>query len=410
MNSAPTPPAGILAGLRVIEVSAFVAAPLGGATLAEMGADVIRVDPLGGGIDAGRWPLHNGHSLYWAGLNQGKRSVTLDLRSERGRGLLVQLVTHRDAEMEGGILLTNLGIPPWLSYERLSAQRPDLIMLVITGNPDGSTAVDYTVNAAIGFPYVTGPLNHDGPVNHVLPAWDALTGYLAATSILAAERHRRLTRQGQLIQLSLMDVALAVTGHLGLIAEAQLEAEPRTRFGNELYGSFARDFATGDGRSVFVVALTARQWNSLCQATGLTEPLQLLERRLGLDFSREGDRFTARRQISALIEPWVAAHNYEDVRQAFENAGVLWGPYQTFQELVSSDPRCSPANPLFADVEHPGIGNVRTAGSPIRFGGAPAPAPSPSPAIGQHTDSVLRELAGVSEEQIRRLREERVID
>jgi len=400
---------GILTGLRVIEVSAFVAAPLGGATLAGMGADVIRVDPIGGGIDAGRWPLHNGRSLYWAGLNQGKRSVTLDLRSERGRELLTALVTNHNGAAEDGILLTNLGVPPWLGYDRLVERRPDLIMLVITGNPDGSTAVDYTVNAATGFPFVTGPESWRGPVNHVLPAWDALTGYLAATAILAAERHRRLTGQGQLIELSLMDVALAVTGHLGLLAEAQLEQEPRARYGNELFGSLSRDFRTRDGRSVIVIALTARQWSSLCQATGLGEAFQALEQKLGLDFRRDGDRFSARRQICALIEPWVAARDHDEVRLAFASAGVLWGPYQTFQELVASDPRCSMANPLFDEVEHPGIGTYRTAGSPVRFGAVPPAAPSASPSLGRHTDEVLQELAGVSREQLAALRAEHVI-
>src|ERR1700674_3323787 len=84
--------AAILSGLRVVEVSAFVAAPLGGATLAALGADVVRIDPPGGGIDAGRWPLHGGASLYWAGLNQGKRSVNVDTRTERGQELVAKLV------------------------------------------------------------------------------------------------------------------------------------------------------------------------------------------------------------------------------------------------------------------------------------------------------------------------------
>src|SRR5260370_1944189 len=103
-------------------------------------------------------------------------------------------------------------------------------MVVITGNRDGSAAVDYTVNAALGFPFVTGPEGTDGPVNHVLPAWDAMTGFLAATAILAAERHRRQTGEGQLVELSLSDVGLGVAGHLGLIGEAGLEAQPPGRF------------------------------------------------------------------------------------------------------------------------------------------------------------------------------------
>src|SRR5262252_113710 len=93
---------GILTGLRVVELSAFVAAPLGGATLAAMGADVIRVDPPGGGIDAGRWPLHQGRSLYWENLNRGKRSVVLDLRSDRGAEVAARLAA------DAGVVLTNL--------------------------------------------------------------------------------------------------------------------------------------------------------------------------------------------------------------------------------------------------------------------------------------------------------------
>jgi 2-methylfumaryl-CoA isomerase len=216
---------GILEGLRIVELSAFVAAPLGGATLAALGADVIRVDPPGGGVDMFRWPIHRGTSLYWAGLNQGKRSVTIDTRSEVGQRQVARLIAAPGGG--GGIVLTNLPVKGWNSYESLAVLRPDLIMVVITGDHNGNTAVDYTVNAAVGFPWLTGPENHDGPVNHVLPAWDGMTGFLAGLAILAAERHRRLHGKGQLVELSLSDVALAMAGHLGLIGEATLEPEPR---------------------------------------------------------------------------------------------------------------------------------------------------------------------------------------
>ncbi len=249
--------AGILSGLRIVEISAFVAAPLGGATLAAMGADVIRVDPPGGGVDIGRWPLHRGRSLYWAGLNQGKRSVTIDVRHPPGQEKVAKLITAPGDG--GGIFLTNLPVSGWNSFDELKKLRGDLIMVVVTGNRDGSAAVDYTVNAALGFPFVTGPEGHDGPVNHVLSAWDAMTGFLASTAILAAERHRRLTGKGQLVELSLSDVGLAVAGHLGLIGEAVLEDEPRGRFGNHVYGTLGRDFVTRDERRVIALALTPRQ-------------------------------------------------------------------------------------------------------------------------------------------------------
>src|SRR5260370_4830506 len=106
-------------------------------------------------------------------------------------------------------------------------------MVGSTGDRDGGTAVAYTVNAALGFPWLTGPEGLDGPVNHVLPAWDAMTGYLAALAILAAERHRRLHGEGQLVELSLSDVGLSLARPLGLLGAAILEPEPRRQVGNE---------------------------------------------------------------------------------------------------------------------------------------------------------------------------------
>ena len=382
--------APILSGLRVVELSAFVAAPLGGATLAALGADVIRVDPPGGGIDIDRWPLHDGHSLYWAGLNQGKRSVTIDTRREVGQRQVAGLITAPGEG--GGIVLTNLPVKGWNAYESLAKLRRDLIMVVITGGRGGGAAVDYTVNAALGFPWLTGPEGLEVPVNHVLPAWDAMTGYLAALAILAAERHRRLQGEGQLVELSLSDVGLAVAGHLGLIGEAILEPQPRGRFGNDVYGTFGRDFATRDGRRVMVLALTPRQWASLGGATGLTREFAAVEASAGADFRNESDRWIHRKPLFELLEAWFARHDLADIGRAFDGHGVLWSPYQTVKQLVVDDPRASTANPMFSEVEHPGLGRFLTAGSPIRFGAGSYEPARPAPLLGEHTDEVLREF------------------
>jgi 2-methylfumaryl-CoA isomerase len=380
----------ILDGMRIVELSAYVAAPLAGETLAALGADVIRVDPPGGGIDVGRWPLHQGRSLFWAGLNQGKRSVTIDTSSEAGQRQVARLIT---APGEGaGIVVTNLPTKDWNSYAELSKLRRDLIMVLITGDRDGRTAVDYTVNAGLGFPWLTGPEGHDGPVNHVLPAWDAMTGFLAALAVLAADRHRRQHAEGQLVELSLSDVGLAVAGHLGLIAEAILEPKPRGRFGNDLFGTFGRDFGTRDGRRVIVLALTARQWMSLGEATGLTSEFAEVETRVGADFRTEGDRWTHRKELFELLARWVAARDLAELRAAFERHRVLWGQYQTVKQLVNEDPRASTVNPMFAEVEHPGLGRFLTSGSPLRFSAA-APVPArPTPRLGEHTQEVLRQF------------------
>jgi 2-methylfumaryl-CoA isomerase len=381
----------ILDGMRIVELSAFVAAPLGGATLAALGADVIRIEQPGGGIDIDRWPvLPNGRSLYRAGLDQGKRSVTVDMRTDYGRSQAGRLITAPGEG--GGILLTNLPVAEWNSYEELCKLRSDLIMVAVTGNRDSGTAVDYTVNAAVGFPWITGPEDHNGPVNHVLPAWDCMTGLLAATAILAAERHRRITGDGQLVELSLADVGLAVAGHLGLLSEASLDRTPRGRYGNEVYGTFGRDFTTCDGRWVMVLALTPRQWRGLGEATGLTENFAELANRLGLDLDQEGDRWRARKEISDLIEPWIAQRKMTDLRAVFDKYRVQWGPYQTFKQLLAEDPRASAANPMLAMVDHPGVGRYLTTASPLRFSAAAPVPPRAAPELGRHTKEVLHEL------------------
>jgi 2-methylfumaryl-CoA isomerase len=377
-----------LAGLRILEISSFVAAPLGGMTLAQLGAEVIRIDPLGGAADTTRWPLApSGASLYWTALNKGKRSVTLDFRSDEGRQTVADLV--RASGPDGGIVLTNAGYP-WLSYETLSACCPDLIHLRITGRRDGGAAVDYTVNAATGFPLATGPEGTEGPVNHVLPAWDVACGLHAAVGLLAAERHRRRTGEGRAITLALEDVALAVTGHLGFLAEARLTGTGRPRIGNHLYGGFARDFRTAGGDWVIVVTLTARHFADLARVTGLTETFAGLERLLGADFSTDADRYARREVIAGLLAPWFASHTAGEIAGAFAGTSVLWERYRTFAELAA-DPALA-ANPLLRQISQPGVGPVLAPGSPLAQPGVGEVAPAP--ALGADTAAVLSELLG----------------
>lgn len=399
---------GILAGMRVVEGSAFVAAPLGGMTLAQLGADVIRFDPIGGGLDWRRWPVTpEGRSLFWAGLNKGKRSIAVDLRSPKGRELLTALITAPGPD--AGLFLTNFPAQGWLDYGALSARRPDLIMVVITGNHDGSSDVDYTVNPATGFAWATGPVGAPEPTNHLLPAWDAVTGTLATTGLLAAERRRRMTGEGRLVRLALSDVAFAMAGNLGNIAEVQVLDRDRERAGNYLYGAFGRHFATADRRRVMVVGLSGRQWQALVEATGLADAIAALEGRLGVSLAGEGARFEAREAIAALIEPWVAARTLAEVREVFDRHGVTWGPYQTFRQAVVEDPRCSPANPMFAEVEQPGIGTYRMPSSPLDFGADVRLPPRRAPLLGEHTDEVLADVIGLSEGEIARLHDEGVV-
>ena len=399
---------GILDGLRVVEGSAFVAAPLGGMTLAQLGADVIRFDQIGGGLDHGRWPLaRDGQSLFWAGLNKGKRSIQLDLRRPEGRELAAALVT---APGDGaGLFLTNFPARGWLAYEALRARRADLVMVALTGNPDGSSEVDYTVNPATGFPWATGPRNLAEPLNSVLPAWDVAMGTLATTGLLAAERHRARTGEGTLVKLALSDVAFAMVGNLGRIAQAKLGGHDEQKDGNYLYGAFGHDFPTRDGRRVMVVALTARQWRALRDATAIGEACERIEQVTGHDLDTESGRWEARDLLTALLRPWFAERDLTEVRERFAGTGVSWGPYQTFRQLIEEDPRASTANPMFAEVEQPGVGSYPMPGSPLDFTAVARVPVRRAPLLGEHTEEVLADVLGLSAGEIGRLHDDRVV-
>jgi 2-methylfumaryl-CoA isomerase len=396
----------LLQDLRIVEISAFVAAPLGGMTMAQMGADVIRIDPIGGGIDFARWPVaENGASLYWAGLNKAKRSLAVALETPEGREIARALVAAPGPG--GGILLTNLPPLRGLDFVAIKSARADTIVLRLTGNRDGSAAVDYTVNAASGFPLVTGP--GGGPVNHVLPAWDLAAGLYLATGLLAAERHRTRTGEGQEVVMALADVMLATVANLGYIGDIQVNGHARPAIGNDLYGSFGRDFATADGHRVMIIALTPRQWQALRQATGLADKLAMIGPMMGVDLDTEAGRYEARDAIAVLLVRWCAARSLEDIRQTFAGTGVLWGLFQDFRTLVEDDPRCSEANPLFAMVEQPGIGRYLMPGLPLDFAASPRLPPRPAPVLGEHTDIVLTEVLGLSSAEIGRLHDRRVV-
>ncbi len=398
---------GILAGLRIVEGSAFIAAPLGGMTLAQLGADVIRFDDIKGGLDNDRWPItQDGRSIYWAGLNKGKRSIAVDLRSPRGRELLSALIT---APGEGaGIFTTNMPARGWLAYEALAKKRADLIALNIVGARDGSAHVDYTVNAITGFPLVTGPVDHDGPVNAVAPPWDLATAYAGAMAILAAERHRRLTGQGQRIVLPLQDMALAATSALGYIGEAVINQVDRPRFGNEIFGTFGRDFKTRDGRFVMICIFSDRHVDALAAAGGFAEAFRKVEATKGVDLKTDAGRWNARAELCALIEPWVAARTAAEVGAALKQAGALWAPYQSFRELAADQENLLD-NPMFTMLDQPGIGRYPVAASPLQFGAAPRQPPKTAPMLGQHTDEILSGILGLPDHEIAKLHDDKVI-
>jgi 2-methylfumaryl-CoA isomerase len=291
----------------------------------------------------------------------------------------------------------------------LSALRSDLICLRVMGWANGAPAVDYTVNAAVGVPYMTGHSDDKRPVNHVLPAWDLMAGAYSAFALLAAERERHSSGRGRELRLALSDLAAATLGNLGQVAEVSASGVDRPRTGNDLFGAFGRDFLTADGEQLMIVAITPRQWSGLVQALAIGTAVTALEKTIGVSFASEGARYIHREALFQIVEAAVRARRAEDLAAAFDAASVCWSLYQPLTRALSVDGRLFADNPIFSSVSHATTGTYATPGAALRIPSEDRLRPDPAPRIGQHTDQVLSELLGLNGAEIGRLHDEGIV-
>ena len=286
-------------------------------------------------------------------------------------------------------------------------------MVNLIGNPDGSSAVDYTVNCAVGFPFVTGPDRGGAavnPVNHVMPVWDALAGINLALALVAAERHRRLTGADKQcawrwpISLSPWPAISAY------IAEVQVSGTDRRACGNDLFGAYGAPFETRDGRIIYIAVVTDRMWNELVTATGLTAKFEALEAVLELDLRhREGDRFQAREAISSLIRPWCLARTLIEIQAAFDGTGVCWGPIKRFARWCRRTRAARRPIPCSPNSTSPASAATRFRDRRSALGHCRAMCSRRAPILGEHTDEILSHDLGLSETEINRLRDSKVV-
>src|SRR4029078_2023914 len=233
---------------------------------------------------------------------KGKRSVAADMRSADGQDLVQRLIAR------SGALVTNVAGRDWPSYDTLTRLRHDLIHVEVSGGADGGTGVDYTVNAGIGFPMVTGPAELATPVNHVMPAWDVACGIYTALAVVTALRHRDVTGHGQQISIPLETVPLATAGNLSLFTEVMVNGTARERIGNSVYGQYGQDFTSSDGVSFMIVALTNRHFRDMPKRTGPTKAVPALTDTLGADFTDEEEPYGHRGALSGLFPDWFPQH------------------------------------------------------------------------------------------------------
>lgn len=412
-----------LSGFTVVENDSFVAAPSACLALSQMGAEIIKIDPLKGGPDIDRWPITaEGRSIYWGTLNRGKRSVAIDLRSEEGQELAQSLITATgDEPAKTGIFITNNVGRSFLTDDVLRAKRDDLIHVKVQGSADGGPGVDYTVNAETGIPGITGPAESPRPANHALPAWDLLCGQAAVTAVVSGLLQRSTTGQGTYAEIALKDIALSAVANLGWYTEALQPAGEREKHGNHIFGTFGTDFTTSDHRSVMITAITRRQWQALVESTGMTAVVEALQTALGIDLSQEEARYAQRETLEALFKPWFAARTLDQVTAELTGSGVLWAPYRSIGEVAREAAGTSGAGGSTASgADGAGAGVIRGLASeqlgdmlvganPIRFDGEYLSGEQPT-VLGEATHEVLSEKLGLTQTELGRLSDSGVLN
>ncbi len=393
----------LLPDLNLIEVSSFVASPTVGLYCAQMGAEVVRVDHKAGGLDYRRYMLtREGRSLSWENLNRGKKSVALDLQSGTGRELLVELARAT------GTLVTNLPEASFLSHSAVAAGRTDMVSLRVMGWHDGRQAMDFTVNAASGYPLMCGPEDWDPqtapPVNQVLPAWDFITGAYGAFALVAAHHNRSRTGEGAELRLPLGDVAIGTMANSGAMAEMLYRGSDRQRLGNAIWGAFGRDFRSRDGVRFMVAALTAKQWDGLVAAFGIEAGIAALEAELGVRFA-DGDtpRFDHRHRLFALFQKAADALDWSKLEARMAAQACTFERYRTMHE-AATDPGLIDANPLFGpSPDNPSGFAYPATRSFAKVQGHDPGDPAPAPYLGQHSEEILAERLGMASGEIARL-------
>jgi 2-methylfumaryl-CoA isomerase len=386
----------LLSGVRIIEASSFIAAPIAGLYCAQLGAEVIRVDQIGGGPDFHRWPVTRGNdSLYWENLNRAKKSLALDLGRPEGRQLLQALIRAT------GQVITNFPVKGFMAHDVLADGCAELITVRIMGWADGSPALDYTVNNAVGYPMMTG--GGPEPVNHVLPAWDLISGAYAAFALLAAMRRRSETGAGCELRVPLSDVAIGSVANLGGIAEVLYEEKNRPRLGNTVYGLFGRDFVTADGVRTMIVVVTNRQWSNLLTALNLQQSVAAIETEREVSFAKDdGLRFIHRDALFPLFDQAIGTRAYVELAKVLDAGGVVHSVYRTMLD-AAKDPGLVGDNPIFGEADNPSGFAYPAAGAFATIPQLERHAPHAAPRNGEHSEQILAEHLSLSSGEIARL-------
>ncbi|RFP09283.1 CoA transferase [Duganella sp. BJB488] len=412
-TGAATTPAA-LAGVRVLDLSRVLAGPWAGQLLADLGADVVKVERPVAGDDTRAWGppwlddadgQATGESAYYLSANRNKRSVTIDLGRPEGRQLVRQLAAKADILIENFKLggLRQYG----LDYDSLRALNPRLIYCSITGfgqtGPYAARAgYDFLIQGMGGLMSLTGRpdgAQGAGPVKVGVALTDIMTGLYASNAVLAALAHRERSGQGQYIDLALLDVQIACLANQA--ANYLVGGVAPGRMGNAHPNIVPyQDFPTADGYMIIAVGNDG-QFAGLCRTLGRPEWAE------DARFATNPQRVRHRDELVALMRAVTTGRGTDEWVALMEAAGVPCGPINTL-DRVFADPQVR-ARGLHIDLPHPLAGSVPLVANPIRMSATPVQYRSAPPTLGQHTDEVLAAWLDLTPPDLAALRRDKVV-
>jgi CoA:oxalate CoA-transferase len=395
----------VLQGIRVLDFSVVKAGPTCGQILADMGAEVIRVEARGGAFDRELAPfLPNGQSFYLAYTCRNKKGITLNLTREKGRGLCKELVKRSD------VVIENLGPRGnkklGLDYESLKQVKQDIIVVAISaygqyGPSAYRDGVDAIAQGMSGLMWVTGFPDEGRPVRLGVSFVDTAAGMQGALGALLALYYRDKTGKGQLVDISLLDVAMSFTESIW--GEYKIAGQIRPQVGNANVLTTPYDAYKAKDGWVFLSAISDSSWKALCRTLAREELIS----DPGFLTMRDRLQPKSRQFVGSWLGEWMAQKMVDEVVQQLNDAGVPCGKINKVPEVMS-EPQIQ-ARKMIVELEHPGIGKVPLVGVPIKLSETPGEINTPAPAVGEHNEEVYGNLLGLTPEQVSQLEEEGVI-
>lgn len=385
---------GPLHGIRVIDFSRVLAGPYCTMLLADMGAEVIKIEQPGNGDDTRAWgpPYLGGQSGYYLAVNRNKRGIAIDLKAPEGKQIALSLVREADIVVENfrvGVM-EKLG----LGYDTLRESNPGLIYCSISGfgrsGPYADRAgYDLIAEGMSGLMSVTG--EPDGVGMRVgVAAGDVTTGMLASNAILAALHHRTVTGEGQLVEAALLDSIIGWLINANMYYLITGENQPRTGNAHALVVPY-QSFETAD-LPIIITAGNDRLFASLCRVIGRPEMSE------DARFRTNSDRIANRPQLTAEIERELSKRSAAEWTELLLDAGVPAGPINTMAE-VFSDPHVL-ARDMLVETSHATLGKIQIPGVPMKFSMTPAEVRTAPPVLGEHTREVLLEHCSLTDAEV----------